>query len=70
VPDSELTPESIAEAATKPAEASGDQGSAKAVPISDQIEADKYQKAAQATSGRKSGWRGVVTARVLPPGSV
>jgi hypothetical protein len=71
----EVTPESIAEAASKPAEAAKDGQSAKAVPIPDQIEAAKFNAAATTTAGtnsrggRKSAWRGTI-ARGIPPGAV
>jgi hypothetical protein len=60
--EAELTPESIAEAATEPASVNVDGQSATAHPIPDQIAADKYQKATDALTGTnanggaKSGW--------------
>lgn len=70
----ELTPESIAEAATAPASASKDGQSATAVPIDQQIKAAEYKAAADAASepneqgGQKSGWRGLRPARPIFPG--
>lgn len=72
----DLTPESIAEAATNPASASVDGKSAAAVSIPDQITADKYAKAATALDGTndnggpKSAWGATRPARVNPPGAV
>lgn len=52
MPD-ELTPETIATAATEPAEAEKDGQSAAAHPIPDQIEAAKFAAANKVTSGKK-----------------
>jgi len=74
VPD--LTPESIAEAATNPASASVDGRSAAAVSIPDQIKADQYAKAAgmadetNANGGPRSGWSKLRTARANNNGAV
>lgn len=65
----DLTPDTIAEAATQPASAMKDGQSAAAVPIPDQIAADKYRaQAAQAATGR-SAWGKVRMARAVPPGA-
>jgi hypothetical protein len=70
----ELTPESIAEAATQPAEGSVDGRSAKAVPIPDQIEAAKFAAGAasvegtNAGGGSRSGW-GALRGAVGRPGA-
>lgn len=61
--------DSIAVAAASPASASVDGQSAAAVPIPDQIAADKYRKAADALEGTNvnggpvSGWSKMRTAR-------
>lgn len=57
--------DSIAEAAASPASASVDGNSASAVPIPDQIQADRYRKASSAASGRN---RGIVFSKLIPPG--
>lgn len=62
----EVTPESIAEAATKPASASKDGQAASAVPIPDQIAAAKFA-AAQRRDARGRRPRIRLT-RVVPPG--
>ena len=63
-----VTPESIAEAASQPAESSNGNQSAKAHPLKDQIEAAKFAAANTPTaSGRKP--RGFRFTRVIPPGS-
>lgn len=72
----DLTPESIAEAATQPASASADGRSAAAVPIPDQIAADKYAKAQTGLEGTndnggpRSGWGRLRTARASNNGAV
>lgn len=72
----DLTPESIAEAATQPASASVDGQSAAAVPIPDQIAAAKYKAAADALNalndngGPRSGWSRLRTARARSNGAV
>ena len=66
----DLSPESIAEAATQPASATQDGRSATAVPIDQQKSADMYRKNAAALDGttadggQRSGWRGLRIARV------
>lgn len=71
----DLTPESIAEAAQMPAKGAANGQSAEAHPLPDQIKADQYRKAAasagqtNAQGGRRSGWRGVVSGRAIPPGA-
>lgn len=68
----ELTPESIAEAATQPASASVDGKSAAAHSITDMIAADKYARAAAAAEGvnenggPRSGWGTLRGARGRP----
>lgn len=75
MPD-ELSPESIAEAATQPASGSIDGRSAAAVPIPDQIKADQYAKSATALDGTNdnggpvSGWAKLRTARARTNGAV
>jgi hypothetical protein len=75
MPD-ELTPETIAEAATQPASASVDGRSAAAVSIGDQIAAHKYAAAqaalagTNASGGPKTGWNKLRTARAKPPSAV
>lgn len=72
----DLTPEQIAENATKPQTANVGGRSAAQVPIQDQIAADKYAKANQAVSGTNanggpvSGWGGLRIAKANPPGAV
>ena len=72
----DLTPESIAEAATQPASASVDGQTAAAVSISDQIKALQFAKGATALEGTnenggpKSGWNKLRTAKAVPPGAV
>jgi hypothetical protein len=75
VPDA-VSAESIAEAANSPASASVDGRSAAAVPIDQQIAADRYAKGATALSGtnpnggKRSGWGKLRTGRAVPPGAV
>lgn len=63
----DLTPDTIADAATQPASAAQDGRSASAVSIPDQIAANNYAEAADALSGDndngggKSGWGNRVT---------
>lgn len=70
-----VTPASIAEAAAAPAQASGDQGSAQAHPIPDQIAAHQYTLAAEAAEeaaaagGTGSAWNMTRPARAVPPGA-
>lgn len=70
----DLSPESIADAATQPASASQDGRSAAAVSIPDQIAADKYLKQAAAVEGTnesggpRSGW-GSLRGAVGRPGA-
>ncbi len=72
----DLTPESIAEAATQPASASVDGRSAAAVSIPDQIAAAKFAGSATAldgindNGGSKSGWGRCRTARARNNGAV
>lgn len=72
----DLTPESIAEAATKPASASQDGRSAAAVSIPDQITAAKFAAAESALEGTNdnggpvSGWSKLRTARASSNGAV
>lgn len=71
-----VSPETIAENANGAAEFNGDGVAVKAVPIPDQIAADKYAKAgagvagSNSAGGPKSGWRGVRMGRAIPPGAV
>lgn len=72
----DLTPESIAEAATQPAEGSVDGRSAKAVPIPDQLAALRAKATADATSGEnesggpRSAWNRCNTGRAKSNGPV
>jgi hypothetical protein len=76
MPSEELTPETIAEAATQPASASVDGRSAAAVSIGDQIKAHQYAAAQTALEGTNesggpvSGWGKLRTAKVKPPSAV
>lgn len=63
-----VTPESIAEAATAPAEASADGQSAKAVSIPDQIKAAQFA-AANATDARGRKPKPFGLTRCVPPGA-
>lgn len=67
--------DTISDAATEPASASGDGQSMSARSIDDMIKADQYGKAATAAEqsndfgGRRSPWNGLRPARVVPPGA-
>jgi hypothetical protein len=69
VADTNDLTEIIAAEAALPAKSAGDTHSAEGQPLPDLIEADKYLSAKSGTSGRKSAWRSVVTARGIPPGT-
>ena len=57
----------ILESAQGPKRVRGDSGEVDQHPLQDQIAADKYLKAKDATSGTKLGIR---TVQLIPPGSI
>ena len=62
----ELSDETISENAAGPAEVSGDSGSMKQHPLTDQIEADRYLNSKRAA---RSTGLGVRVSKLVPPGA-
>jgi hypothetical protein len=65
----DLTPDVIAQNATKPASASVDGQSAEQVPIGDQIKAAQFAAANQPPASGRRRPRGIRLVRGVPPGA-